>query len=228
MTPAPSPDAAAAAAPVADASAFPPPPPIAGTCPKCGVPSSPKLQTQTCEKCGTPYVLRAGALMDRAVKVPPVDPSAKDLKLKAPGLMVMSQAMLKPNAIGFGALDPILGRFPMDEQGVRFDFLYSIALWRTVNVAQALTFFVISLPVGLGAIAALATLSVPGTIFGLPFLALAAFHGWRVFGARATRVRVVGFKDRVLDMTFAGSVGKRQRFVDELFRRCGLEPVQLP
>lgn len=181
-------------------------------------------------KCGRRFVLRYGALMDASITPPPIDAQAKELKLKAPGLVVVGQAVLKPDAIGFGSLDPILGRFPMDEKGVRFAHLYSVAVWRELNVAQAVMFFIVSLPVGLlslfGIVAAKG--EPGGFICGVPFVLLAAFHGYRVFSAKATRLRIVGFKDRTLDVTFIGGLGKRRKFVDELFRRCGLAPVELP
>lgn len=211
-------------------SAFPPAPPNASTCPKCNTPAQPSPSLQTCRQCGRQFVLRFGALMDASITLPPPDPSAKELKLKAPGLVVVSQAVLKPDAIGFGALDPILGRFPMDEKGVRFAHLYSIALWRELNVAQVVMFFIVSLPVGLFSIVGIiASKGAPGGfICGVPFVLLAAFHAYRVFSAKATRLRVVGFKDRTLDVTFTGGLGKRRKFVDELFHRCGLAPVEMP
>jgi len=215
--------------PAPDASAFPPAPPVASTCPRCGIAATPAREVQTCSGCKTRFVLRYGALSDASVRVPDADPNAKELKLKAPGLIVVSQAVLKGDAVGFGALDPILGRFPIDEKGVRFAHLYSVAVWRAVNVAQAVTFFLLSLPIGLGGLALLFSVKQPGgLILGGPLLLIAGFHGWRVFGARAMRMRVVGFKDRVLDMTFVGSAGKRRRFVAAFFERAGLEPSEIP
>ncbi|PZR12298.1 MAG: hypothetical protein DI536_15455 [Archangium gephyra] len=185
---------------------------------------------QTCAQCSRSFVLRFGALMDSSVVPPPPDPKAKELTLKAPGVALVSQAVLKPDAIGFGALDPIVGRFPIDEKGVRYAHLYSVALWREFSVSQSLVFFFVSLPLGLAMLAAMiASKGELGAILcSLPFLLLSVFHGYRVFHSKATRMRVIGFKDRNLDMTFIGGLGKRRKFVDEFFRRAGLQPVELP
>lgn len=212
------------------ASAFPPAPPNASTCPKCNAAAHPSTTLQTCPQCSRSFVLRYGALMDSSVVLPPVDPQAKELSLKAPGLVLVSQAVLKPDAIGFGALDPIVGRFPIDEKGVRYAHLYSVAVWREFSIPQSILFFVVSLPLGLAMLAAMiASKGEVGAILcSLPFLLLSIFHGYRVFGAKSTRLRVIGFKDRNLDITFIGGLGKRRKFVDELFRRSGLQPVELP
>ncbi len=224
MTPAPPPP------PETLQTGWPPPPPDATQCPKCAAPATPAAQLQTCPKCGLAFALRAGKLTDAAVVVPPPDPQAKELKLRAPGLFVVSLALLKADAIGFGALDPVFGRFPMDEKGVRFEHLYSLVAWKALAVSEALLFFIVSLPVGLGGLAAVigSGFHPAALIFGLPFVLLAAFHGWRTLGVKATRVRVYGPKGRLLDMQFAGSKKKRQAFHDELCRRCGLAPLPLP
>lgn len=216
------------------ASAFPPAPANASTCPKCNAAARPSPSLQTCPQCNRSFVLRFGALMDASVVVPPVDPKAKELKLKAPGVALVSQAILKPDAIGFGALDPIVGAFPIDEKGVRYQHLYSVAIWREFSVAQALVFFFVSLPLGVVMLAAMVAAlrstgdGTFGALCALPFLLLSVFHGVRVFHAKSTRMRVIGFKDRTLDMTFSGGLAKRRKFVDEFFRRAGLQPVELP
>lgn len=209
--------------------AWPPPPPVATACPRCGVVSSCQSQVQSCPSCQTRFLLVAGPLMDKGCEVPEPGPATKELRLKAPGLFVVMVALLRPEAIGYGALDPVLGRFPMDEKGLRFGHIYSLAAWRAVNVPQAVMFFVLSLPLALLSLLPLfATGAAPALLLALPFCALAAFHAWRVFKVKSTRTRIVGVKGRVLDMTFAGTLGARQRFHDELLRRCGLSPTQLP
>lgn len=216
------------------ASAFPPAPANASTCPKCNAPAHAAPTVQTCPQCNRAFVLRHGALMDNSVVAPPVDPKAKDLSLKAPGVALVKQATLKPEAIGFGALDPIIGAVSISDESVRYPHLYSVTLWREYSVSQMAVFFVVSMPLGLMMLAAMvaALRSTGDGAFGalccLPFLALSVFHGYRVFHAKATRMRVVGFKDRTLDITFIGGLGKRRKFVDEFFRRAGLAPVELP
>ncbi|MGV3622724.1 MAG: hypothetical protein ACO1OB_18035 [Archangium sp.] len=212
------------------ASAFPPAPPTASTCPKCKAPAQPSNAQQTCAQCNRVFVLRYGALMDTSVVPPPVDRKAKELSLKAPGVALVSQAVLKPDAIGFGALDPIIGAFPIDEKGVRYAHLYSVTLWREFSISQSILFFLFSLPLGVAMLAVMVGSkgNPVAVVFALPFLLLAVFHGYRVFHAKATRMRVIGFKDRTLDMTFIGGMGKRKKFVDEFFRRSGLQPVELP
>lgn len=214
--------------PMISQSAFPPAPPHAGQCPKCNAALVPSPGKQTCA-CGLELVFRHGSLSDGSVKVS-AQPGAKELKLRAPGLIVVSQAVLRHDAIGYGALDPVLGRFPIDEKGVRFEHLYSVVVWRQLNIAQLVTFILISLPLGLGSLAGMIFSKGEPAAFicGLPFVLLSAFHGYRVFGSRATRMRIVGFKDRTLNVEFTGSLSKRTEFVSEFFARSGLGSVELP
>ncbi|MBL8909790.1 MAG: hypothetical protein JNM17_03705 [Archangium sp.] len=214
--------------PMISQSAFPPAPANASTCPKCNAALVPSPHKQTCA-CGLELVFRHGALSDGSVRVSP-QPGAKELKLRAPGLVVVSQAVLRHDAIGYGALDPVIGRFPIDEKGVRFEHLYTVAVWRQLNIASLVTFILISVPLGLGSLLGMVfSKGEPASfICGLPFLLLAAFHGYRVLGARATRMRVIGFKDRTLNIEFTGSLGKRREFVGEFFSRSGLGSVELP
>ena len=211
-------------------SAFPPPPANASTCPKCNAPATPSPSTQTCPQCGRLFLLRACALMDASITAPPPDPKAKELKLKAPGLVLVSQAVLKPDAIGFGTLDPIIGAVAIDEKGARFAHLYSVAVWRELNVMQVVLFTLVSLPIGLAGLGVIvgSKFNPVGLVFGGLLLAMSAYHGVSVFKWKATRLRVLAFKDRALDITFIGRQGKRQKFIDELFRRSGLPTVELP
>ncbi|MFT3709155.1 MAG: hypothetical protein QM817_16045 [Archangium sp.] len=210
-------------------SPYPPPPPQAFTCPKCKRGVTPANAMQACAGCGLQFVLRAGALSDGAVTPRPAT-DTKELKLKAPGLVVVSQAVLKADAIGFGALDPILGRFPMDEKGLRFEHIYSVALWRQINIADLVTFILFSVPVGIGClIAAIASQGHPAALICcLPFVLIAGYHGYRVFKAQATRIRIIGFKDRTLDVEFIGRMKKRAEFIDAFFERSGLGSVEHP
>lgn len=211
-------------------SAFPPAPPVASTCPKCGAPARLGASAQRCEQCGLSFVLRGGALMDPAV-TPVREEGGKELKSKSPGLMMAEQTVLNADAIGAGTLDPIVGRFTVDTKSVRFEHLYSVAAWRALNVAQVVTFVIVSAPMGLISLFFTGLLLVKGNPGGLlcslPMFAIAAFHTYSVFVARTTRLRVVGFKDRTLDLSLTGSTGKQRAFLQTFFRRAGLGDVEL-
>jgi len=183
-----------------------------------------------CTKCGLSFVLRYGALMDSAV-APVREEGGKELKSKAAGLMMAEQSMVTVDSIGSGTLDPIVGRFTVDTKSVRFDHLYSVAMWRALNVAQLVTFIIISLPMGLISLfvtgVTLSKNEPGGVICTLPFILISAYHAYTVFRARTTRLRVVGFKDRTLDISVGGRLGKQIEFVQTFFRRAGLAPVEL-
>lgn len=211
--------------------AFPPAPPTATTCPKCEAPAQYGSATQTCAKCGLVFVLRAGALVDHTI-TPVRDEGGKELKSKSAGLIMAEQTLLTLDSIGAGTLDPIVGRFAVDSKSVRFEHLYSVAAWRALNVAQLVALVIITAPMGLlGLVVTGATLlkgEPGGLLCTLPFVLIAAYHAYSVLIARTTRLRVIGFKDRTLELTVTGRRSKQREFVDTLFRRAGLAPVEVP
>ena len=174
-------------------------------------------------------MLRYGALMDSSVS-PVREEGAKELKTKAAGLMMAEQTIVTVDSIGSGTLDPIVGRFTVDTKSVRFDHLYSVAMWRAMNVAQLVTFIIITLPMGLISLfvtgVTLSKGEPGGVICTLPFILISAYHAYMTLVARTTRMRVIGFKDRTLDISVGGGLAKQREFVSAFFRRSGLQPVE--
>lgn len=212
-------------------SAFPPAPPAASTCPKCGAPAAFGATARRCETCGLAFVLRGGALMDTSVS-PVREEGGKELRSKSSGLVMAEQSVLTLDAIGAGTLDPIVGRFTVDTKSVRFEHLYSVAVWRTISAMQWVSFLLVSLPMALISLffSGLALVKgEPGALIcSLPMLAVAGFHINSVFGSRTTRLRVIGFKDRTLDLSLTGRLKTQREFVETFFRRAGLAPVEFP
>jgi hypothetical protein len=199
-------------------------------CPKCRTPAQPATAPQICTKCSLTFVLRYGALMDEAV-TPVLEEGGKEFKSKAAGLMMAEQSMVTVDSIGSGTLDPIVGRFTVDTKSVGFDHLYSVAMWRALNVAQLVTFFLVSGPMGLISLfvtGLMLSKGEPGAVIcTLPLVLMSAYHAYSVFRVRTTRLRVVGFKDRTLDISVGGRLGKQREFIDAFFRRAGLAPVEI-
>ncbi len=204
--------------------------PASSPCPKCRASAQARPTAQVCGQCGTRFTLVAGKASDPTIRVPTAPPGARVLKLKAPGLVMVSVALLDPEWIGFGMLDPVVGAFPMDTRRVRFADIQTVCIWRALSLAQLLTFIFVSFPLGAACVAMVIAshFALPAVVVALPFLALVGFHGWRTFGVRATRTLVYERGQPALDMTFVGGLGKRRKFYGELCRRAGLPPIALP
>jgi hypothetical protein len=192
---------------------------VATSCPRCRKPSQPKDAPQVCEHCGKTFVLRAGHLLDESVTPP--EPGGKEIKSKSSGVVMRKLAVVGPHGVAHGTLDPVTGYIPMDKQGITYEDIATIAVWRRLDwftlIATVLFLVPLSSILVMGAFEEVGFL-----IFGLPVWALTAFALWRAIAVGARFMRVVGSR-LVLELRYDAPVWRRKRFFREAMRRAGIE-----
>ena len=116
------------------------------SCPRCSAPvEGPGLQS--CPRCQRRFALYVGAALDPSLSVSPIGPK---LQVKSPGLFLMRYGVLDERGIAEGNLDPIIGRLPIDTQGVAWHDIASIAVHRAPAWADLIVAMLIPLPIALG------------------------------------------------------------------------------
>ena len=180
-----------------------------------------------CAQCGGAFTLRAGRLVDPAVVPPPADPRAGNVKVTSAGIVLRKMGLVSALGVSEGVLDPVTGMIPIDEQGVAFGDIYTVAVWRKVDVIRLVVNVLIVLPLVVLFLWLGIAVHPILLVFGLPFDALLAFgiHGALV--ARANYARVVGAY-RAVTVRFDRPMWRRRRFHDELLRRAGIAPGPIP
>jgi hypothetical protein len=199
---------------------------VALTCPRCNAPAQPAPVAQRCASCGKSFTLRAGRLMDPSVAPQQPDPRVPNVRVKSAGLVLYKMGEVSPYGVSEGVLDPVTGLIPMDQSGVAFPDIYTVAVWRKIDVVRLLVTLFITLP-----ITALLVAGCFATawllILALPFLGLLAYGFWGAIGRQAHWLRVVGAYRTVI-VRFDAPFWRRQRFHDELLRRAGITPTPIP
>ena len=196
------------------------------SCPRCGAKASAQAQVQLCERCGRAFVLRAGARVDPEVRPPAVDPRLPRVKTRSVGFVVATANILQPEGVTQGTLDPVTGLIPMDQSGILFTDIISIAIWRSLDVARLVLSAVLLLPLLLGLVY-LDTRVPVSVIFTLPLVALIVFAFYRLIVIQRNHARVIG-SHRILELQFDAPVWRRRRFHDELLRRAGISQSPIP
>ena len=196
------------------------------SCPRCKAAASAAVGIQTCGGCGQTFVLRAGVRVDPNVRVPPIDPTQKQIKTTSAGMFVRSANIVAPAGVMQGTLDPVTGMIPMDTSGVAYNDLVSIAVWRQLDVVRLVLLVIICGPLALGL--ALGTIAfLPAAIATVPLLALIVLGFYQTIVIRKNLARIVG-STRILVVQFDAPMWRRQRFHDEMLRRAGLSPTPIP
>ena len=205
----------------------PVPPPAALTCPRCDAPAQPAADVQRCSRCGGAFTLRAGALLDPAVRPPPVDPRAPRLKSRSAGALAYRIAAVEAQGVVEGMCDPVTGAIPLDTEGVAWGDIFTVAVWRKPDIKQLVLAILFPIPITLlclwGVIA-----STPWLLLGaVPFGLVAALMLYHALGAQTHRARVAG-RFRTITVRFDRPLRRRRRFHDELLRRAGIAPGAIP
>lgn len=192
------------------------------SCPRCSAPvEGPGLQT--CPRCNRSFALYVGAALDPSRSV---SPSGPKLQVKSPGFFFMRYGVLDERGIAEGNLDPIIGRLPIDTQGVAWHDIASIAVHRAPAWSDLVVAALIPLPLALG-LGFLALEAPFASVFAAIFAALAGVLIWRGYGVQACRARIIG-RYRTIDVRFDRPFWRRQQFHDELVRRAGGSPGPMP
>jgi hypothetical protein len=201
-------------------------PNAAFSCPRCAAAATPQPAVQTCPGCGGAFTLQAGVAGGAPLDLPTPGPGWEHIRVKSPGVVVMSYGQLDMVGIAEGNLDPILGTLPLDSAGVAYGDVVSIAVWR--NIAWLDVVVAALLPVPIAAFLFAVAIQAPVALFGaLPFALIAAVLLHRAFVTRACRARVAG-RHRTITVRFDRPFWKRKAFHAEMFRRAGMAAPPLP
>lgn len=153
-------------------------------------------------------------------------PQRSSIQVKSPGVFMMRYGMIDPRGVAEGNLDPVIGAVQVDTAGVWWGDIASIAVWRTPAWLDLVIALLIPLPITL----ALAALAVAEPVAALPAAFFALVTGlllWRALGVRARRAGVIG-RHRTVTVRFDRPFWRSRRFHDELVRRAGATPGELP
>lgn len=200
------------------------------TCPWCSVPATPSTVPQRCSSCRRTFTLSAGPALDASVVPPPAHPGAPRISLRWSIVVTYRFAHLDPMGVTCGTLDPVIAVAPVDQAGVGFTDILSIAIWRKLALKDLVAGVLVPLPIALfslyGAILSVSRSGAGAAIFGviaLVFGLLAAylFHRGIVVGRR--HARIVG-----RFASFTVMFDSSRAFHQELFRRTGLAPPPIP
>ena len=191
------------------------------TCPRCGAPATPSYEFGPCKACAGVIVLLLGRAVDGRIQ-PQATLNDPPIRVKSAGLVLMKQGEVGPYGVSEGTLDPVTGMIPMDQSGVGWNDIRSIAVWRKVDVMSVVAATMLPLPMGLLCIAiAIAIPSAVPAAFGLPFLFIAGYMYYRAIVIRAHWVRIAGVY-RTITIRFDRPGRRRHAFYSELLRRAGV------
>jgi hypothetical protein len=198
------------------------------TCPRCGAAASFALEPQRCASCNGTFALYPGRLSDSSVVPPPFDASARTIRVKSAGLVLLKMGEVTPHGIAEGTLDPVTGMLPMDQSGVLFGDVKSIAVWRNVDVTRIVAALILPMPIALVLIfATIAGAPWPVLVIGLVFAAITAAMLRRAIAIGINRMRVAGAY-RTITVRFDTMWNDPAKFHGEVLRRSGLPSSPLP
>jgi len=127
------------------------------SCPRCQAPAQPAAGVQACGMCRAAFVLRAGARADNTV-IPRRSIRAAEDQDAVGGLP--RDGVERRGARGRAARHArsVTGYIPIDEAGVLYSDIFSVAVWRTLDVVRLVLMIIISLPIVIGLLAAVVAL----------------------------------------------------------------------
>jgi hypothetical protein len=204
-----------------------PAPPTPFSCPRCNAQAPAAPGPQICGGCQLAFVLRAGARVDPNIRPPMPNPMLPSIKVKTSGLVMMQSSIVAPDGVLQGTLDPVTGLIPMDQSGVPFADIVSLAIWRKTDVLRVILTTLVLLPLSL--LLLYATVYTPAlVILSGPLALLTGMTYYRHLVVRRNYARVVGSM-RMVTLQFDTLLGwKRTRFHTAMLERAGLSPSPIP
>ena len=202
-------------------------PPHALGCPKCGIGAAAATGIMTCQSCGLSFALHPGPLTDRGVVPAPFNPQAERVKVISNGLVLRKMGLVAPEGVSEGTMDPVTGYIPMDQNGVYFGDIFTVAVWRKIDVLKLIAASILPLPLAVLFVSLGITTSPVFLAFGLPFVAGTAWMFYRALSIKAHMARIVG-SARTIEIRFDAPLWRRKKFHDELLRRAGIQPSPIP
>ena len=221
--------AVAAALAVAPAAATAPvaPPAVAFTCPRCGAAAQVVPGVQQCSKCQGHFTLRAGCLVDAEARPPAFDPNAKRIKVRWAGGFAYHVGAVEAQGVVEGMADPVTGAIPMEQAGVAFGDIFTVAVWRKIDVVRLVIAGLLPVPLTLVFLYGMLRGTWGLVALAAPFGLISALMIYGAVGARACYARVAG-RYRTITVRFDRPPRRRRRFHDELLRRAGIAPSPIP
>jgi hypothetical protein len=188
------------------------------------------MAPQVCGACRHKFTLSPGPALDGSIVAPPPHPSAFPIDLKWSIVVTYRFARLEQGGVTSGTLDPVVGMAAIDQVGIAFPDVVSIAVWRKLGWVDCVIGALVPAPIALlcawGAMASVTkapgvagTLIVLAIVFGL--VAVHLFRRGALTGKR--QLRIVG-RYGSITVPFSNSPA----FHHEVFRRCGLLPPPIP
>ncbi len=203
------------------------PPPHALGCPKCGMSAQGATGIIACAACGLSFALHPGARLDGRVVPVPFDPRAERVKVTSNGIVLRKMGLVAPEGVSEGTLDPVTGYIPIDQNGVYFGDIFTVAIWRKVDVLRLVTVAILPFPLALLFVSLGITQSPAFLAFGAPFVLGTAWMIYRAFKIKVHMARIVGGA-RTIEVRFDAPLWRRKKFHDELLRRAGIAPAPIP
>jgi hypothetical protein len=183
-----------------------------------------------CQGCRKRFTLSPGPALDGSVVAPPPHPSAFPIDLKWSIVVTYKFARLDQGGVTSGTLDPVVGMATIDQVGIAYPDVMSIAVWRqlgwvdcVIGVFVPLPLALLSLWVTILAIPKAVGVAAVFAVFAIVFGLLTAYLFRRGFVIGRRQARIVGRYGSVT-VPFATSPA----FHHEIFRRCGLMPPPIP
>lgn len=196
------------------------------SCPFCSAQAKAGAGVQICSGCRKQFTLRAGARVDPEVKPPPIDMRLKRIKTTSAGAFVRTGSWVAPEGVLHGTMDPITGAIPIDQAGVLYTDIISVAVFRKLDVVRLVLLALIGAPIMFGCLAA--TISIPPVgILLMPLFLLFAWAFYATIAIQRNYARVCG-SIRVITVQFDQPSWRRRPFHDELLRRAGISPSPIP
>jgi hypothetical protein len=135
--------------------------------------------------------------------------------------------VVDPLGVAEGLLDPIVGMVPVNQSGVAFPEICTVAVWRRIDLITLAVGLVVMLPLALLCLYAAIVENPWFLVVGLPIDLILAFVLYRSVGVKMSFVRVTG-SSRTITVRFDSPFWRRHRFHDELLRRAGISASMIP
>lgn len=164
--------------------------------------------------------------MDPEVKPPPLNMALPRIKTTSAGAFVRTGSWVAPEGVLHGTMDPITGAIPIDQSGVLYTDIISVAVYRKLDIVTLVLLSLIGAPIMFAC--AMGTIAFPPIgVVCLPIFALFAWAFYATIAIQRNYARVCG-SIRVITVQFNQPVWRRKPFHDELLRRAGISPSPIP
>lgn len=212
-------------------------------CPFCGAAAVPTSGAVTCQACGKSFVLAAGPALNGLVTPPAPAADADVIQVVSPSPVMPKHAQVTPVGVGEWAMDPVVGMVAASQQFSTFQDIAVVSAWRKIGWGAVLVGALVPAPLALfflfATVYILSLIAKVGAkvghfVFSGITLLIAGLLVWGAYSlihrglvVRAWHVRIWS---RAGELSFRCDqpASRRKRFFQELLRRTGIEPIDIP